>query len=455
MRTPRIPPPTYPLCRLFLLALGAIAAARSAPSQTPDRTAAGDPAAAAATARAAWRRAVASTNAELADSVYADVQRAHRAWPMQPAYGEALARLAARRGDAPVLTRTLLTLAAQETGADLAADSAIIAVAARAPEIARALAALRSGVAPVENSRAREVSADTTFFPEGLDADPRDGTLYVTSLRHRNVLIVPRTGASRWLLDERVAGRAAITGVAIDTAHGVAWLSTAALPFMGRVPGDSALGSELLRVRLRDGAIVARHALGDGKGIPGELTLAPNGDLLVSDATLGQLYRLRAGANAVEVTGHRLLRSPQGIAITTDPHIAVIADWSHGLLRWDLRTDSITAIAVPEGAAVLGVDGLRRWGTHLIGVQNGLRPMRVIAMELDAGAHRAVRVRTLDRPRDARGEFTVGALVGDHFVYVASSAWPFWTDAGERNAAAGALPAVLVREVLLPPAHAP
>lgn len=455
MRTPRIRAVPCVGPRLCLPALVAMLAVPSASAQTPDGRPAADPAIAAATARDAWRRAAASQRAQLPDSVYADVQRAHRAWPMQTAYGEALARLAARRGDGPSLTRTLLTLAAQESGSEVAPDSAIVALAARAPEVARALAALRAGFAPTGDSRARELSADTTFFPEGLDADPRDGTLYLTSLRHRNVLVVPRAGAARWLLDERVAGRAAIMGVALDAAQGVAWLSTAVLPFMGRAPGDSALASELLRVRLQDGAILARHTLGDGKGIPGELTLANDGDVLVSDATLGQLYRLRAGMGTVEVIRHPLLRSPQGIAVMADGRVAVVADWSHGPLRWDLRTDAITALAVPEGAALLGIDGLRRWGTRLIGVQNGLRPMRVVAMELDAEAHRVLRVRTLDRPSDARGEFTVGALVGDRFVYVASSAWPFWMESGERNAAAGALPPVLVREVLLPPPDAP
>ncbi len=455
MRTLRIRSRSHLLSCLCVLTLVAVPAARPARAQAPDPTAAPDPAANAAVARAAWRRAAASARAELSDSAYADVQRAHGAWPMQPAYGEALARLSARRGDTAVLARTLLTLAAQETGADVAGDTAIAAVAARSPAVALALAAVRDGVSSVGNSRPREISPDTTFFPEGLDADPRDGTLYVTSLRHRNVRVVPRAGASRWLLDEPVAGRAAIMGVALDTVRGVAWLSTAVVAHMGRAPGDSALGAELMRVRLRDGTILARHALGDGKGVPGEITLAPNGDVLVSDATLGQLYRLRTGTNVVEVIRHPLLRSPQGIAIMSAAGVAVVADWSHGLLRWDLRTDAIGAIAVPEGVALLGIDGLRRWGTRLIGVQNGLRPMRVVAVDLDSDARKVQSVRTLDRPSDARGEFTVGSLVEGHYVYVASSAWPFWTDGGERNPAAGALPTVIVRTIPLAQAHVP
>ena len=423
--------------------------------------AAQDPAAAAAVARAAFRRAAASTRAAAHDSAYADVRRAHEAWPMQPAYGEALAVLAAQRHDDTTLTRVLATLAAEEAGAAVLEDSAALARAAQVPAVAHALATLRAAIAPT-GARSREASGattgeatertlipDTTFFPEGLDADPRDGTLYVTSLRHRNVLIVPRTGPSRWLLPSALEGRGAVMGITLDAPHGEAWLTTAVLPHMGRAPGDSLVRSELLRVRIADGTILSRHLLGDGKGTPGEITRAPNGDLLVSDAVLGRLYRLRAGASQVEVIASPLLRSPQGIAVLRGDAVAVVADWSHGLLRWDLRTDSISAIAAPPGVAVLGIDGLRASDDRLIAVQNGIAPMRVAAITLSADARRITTVRTLDRAASTPGEMTVGAIVGDRFVYIASSAWSFWADDGTRAAGSGPLPAVVVREVPL------
>ncbi|MBK7906357.1 MAG: hypothetical protein IPJ78_07320 [Gemmatimonadetes bacterium] len=419
--------------------------------------AAQDPAAAAAVARAAFRRAAASTRAAAHDSAYADVRRAHAAWPMQPAYGEALAVLAAQRHDDTTLTRVLATLAAEEAGAAVLEDSSALARAAQVPAVAHALATLRAAIAPTGattgattgEATERTLSPDTTFFPEGLDADPRDGTLYVTSLRHRNVLIVPRTGPSRWLLAPALEGRGAVMGVALDTTHGDAWLTTAALRHMGSAPGDSLVRSELLRVRLVDGTIISRHLLGDGKGTPGELTRAPNGDLLVSDAVLGRLYRLRAGASRVEVIASPLLRSPQGIAVLRGDAVAVVADWSHGLLRWDLRTDSISAIAAPPGVAVLGIDGLRASDDRLIAVQNGIAPMRVAAVTLSADARRIATVRTLDRAARTPGEITVGAIAGDRFVYIASSAWSFWADEGTRAEGSGPLPAVIVREVPL------
>lgn len=400
-------------------------------------------------ARDAWRRAAASQRAELPDSMWADMNRAHTAWPAQVAYSEAVARQAARRGDDAALERVLRHLAAQGIGRAAALDTTVERVAARTSGGTSALAALKQAVAPREQSRPRTLLADTAFFPEGLDADPADGTLYVTSLHHRTVMAIKRDGSARSALVAPASPVAAAFGVAFDGARRALWVTTAATPHMkDHRPADS-LRAELLRVRLRDGAIEQRWKLGDGTGTPGEIALAPNGDVLVSDAVQGRLYRLRGGAGEVQVIASPLLRSVQGIAPSADGSVAWVADWSHGLLRWDLRTDEISAVETPAEMALLGIDGLRRAGGMLIGVQNGATPARVVGITLDASGRSVREVRTLDRPV-LEGEPTVGVVVGDRFVYVSSSAWPYWNDAGARVPGSGPLPAVVVREFVIP-----
>lgn len=407
------------------------------------------PAERATVARDAWRRAAASQRAELPDSMWADMNRAHATWPAQVAYSEALARQAARRGDDAALERVLRRLAAQGIGRAASLDTTVERIAARSSGGAAALAALRQALAPIERSRPRTLLADTTFFPEGLDVDPADGTLYVTSLHHRTVMAIKRDGSSRSALVAPASPAAAAFGVAFDGARRALWVTTAATPHMkDHRPADS-LHAELLRVRLGDGAIEQRWTLGDGTGTPGEIALARNGDVLVSDATRGRLYRLRGGAGEVQVISSPLLRSVQGIAPAADGSVAWVADWSHGLLRWDLRTDEISAVETPAEMALLGIDGLRLAGAMLIGVQNGATPARVVGITLDPSGRVVREVRTLDRPA-LEGEPTVGAVIGDRFVYVSSSAWPFWNDAGARVPNSGALPPVVVRELPLP-----
>ncbi len=303
---------------------------------------------------------------------------------------------------------------------------------------------------------ARTLTADTTFFAEGIDADARTGALYVTSMRHRNVFVTGADGRLRPVIRAGDAGRdsappiGSAFGVAVDAARDLAWVATARTAFMAPAGGDSLVRAELLRVSLRDGHITGRWLLGDGTGMPGEIALAPDGSVLVSDGIKGALYRLRAGATSLDAVHDPALRSPQGIAVDPSGAVAWVADWSRGILRWDLRTDSLAAVPGPDDRPVRGVDGLRVWRGRLIGVQNGSAPPRVVELVLSADGRRIAAARVLDTP-PAAGEPTVGAVVGDRYVYVSSGQWGHWSERGERNLTAGALPAVVVRELHLTP----
>lgn len=304
---------------------------------------------------------------------------------------------------------------------------------------------------PTERVRAqvaRALSADTTFFAEGLDVDSRTGALYVTSLHHRNVFVTVANGRLQALIKPSGAPIGGVFGVVLDTQRDIAWVAAAPVPFMSPAPGDSLVRAELLRIALRDGRILGRWTLGDGTGMPGEIALAPDGSVFVSDGVKSVIHRLRVGATAIEIVRSSALRSPQGIAVDPTGATAWIADWSRGILRWDLGTDSITAVPGPEGTPIRGVDGLRAWRGELIGVQNGSYPPRVLALALATDGRRVERLRVLDLP-PTTGEATVGTVIGDRYIYVSSSQWPFWSEQGARKAAAGPLPSVTVREISL------
>lgn len=300
----------------------------------------------------------------------------------------------------------------------------------------------------------RTLSADTLLFPEGLDVDPRDGTLYVTSLRYRNVLIVSGDDVTpaRWLLESTEKWRrGGVFGVAVDTTAGLIWLTTAPTPHMQPTAADGEVRAELLRVALSTGSVTGRWILGDGTGTPGEIAVSPRGDVLVSDGTKGRLYRLRSGSPTLEVIENAALRSPQGIAVQPGGAVAYVADWSRGILRWDLLNDEIAPVQSAGGSTLRGIDGLRWWRGGLIGVQNGAVPHRVVRIALDATGRQLRAMDVLDAPEAPRGEGTVGTVIGDRFVYVASSEWPFYTEAGERRASERPLPPLVVRIVPLDP----
>jgi hypothetical protein len=298
------------------------------------------------------------------------------------------------------------------------------------------------------------LSPDTLFFSEGISADPRRGTLFVTSIHHRSVLAVAPGGAARWLFDAVVARTAAVTGVVVDTARDLAWIATARHPQMRPLPGDSAVRGELIAVRLGDGRVVERHTLGSGTSTAGELTLTPTGEVLVSDGLLGVLYRLPQGGRALQTVRSTALRSPQGIAVAADGRTAYIADWSRGLLHWDLATDSITPLRLEPTVPLRGIDGLVRVGHTLLMVYNGGAAPRVLAATLSADGRVVTDLRDFDKPPTYPGEPTVGTILDGRYVYITSSAWPFYTEEGARRPDTRALPPLTVRTVTLPAALA-
>jgi hypothetical protein len=319
--------------------------------------------------------------------------------------------------------------------------------------LASAVAAQGPTARPVEAAVDRTILADTLFFPEGLDADLRDGTLYVSSLRYRNVLVVPSDAAhaAHWLLTPGGTPHGSVFGVAIDTSSATAWLSAAPTPHMLPTAADGNVGAELLRVALDRGTITGRWTLGDGTGTPGEIALTPRGDVLVSDGTRGRLYRLRAGSAVLEVIESAALRSPQGIAVRPDGAVAYVADWSRGILRWDLQSDELTPVPTAAGGTVRGIDGMRWWHGALLAIQNGVVPHRVLRLTLTAPGDALAGADVLDAPESPSGEGTVGVVIGERLVYVASSAWPFYTAEGVRIKPERALPPLVVREVPLAP----
>lgn len=111
----------------------------------------------------------------------------------------------------------------------------------------------------------------------------------------------------------------AVLGVAVDTTRQRLWLTTANLPHMADAGPADTVPAELLCVRLEDGVLERRWRLGTGRGVPGELAIMPDGEVLVSDGTLGVLYRLAPDADTVVTITSPLLRSPRVVRLVLAP----------------------------------------------------------------------------------------------------------------------------------------
>lgn len=348
------------------------------------------------------------------------LERASSAWPGQEAYIWYRAVIGARQRDTAAVIAALEEYARLGLGRDL--RDTTFDPFREVPAFARLAETHRANRTVLARSQILHTLDDSTMWPEAVDADAVTGKLYVSSIRRRTIIEVDRHGHQRVVIPTGTAGVGSVMGVRVG-AGGVLWATTVGMRAMDNWPaGDTT--AALLQIRIADGAVLHRFPLDPADThIPGDLAVAPNGDVFVTDSRAPYLYWLRAGADTLEPITNPLFRSLQGVAVGNNPGIVFLADYSHGLLRLDLASQAVTRISEPARTTTLGIDGIALRGNDIIAVQNGVSPARIMRYQLDATGIAIARAEVLDRNWKIADEPTIGTIVGDRFVYVANSQW--------------------------------
>jgi sugar lactone lactonase YvrE len=220
-------------------------------------------------------------------------------------------------------------------------------------------------------------------------------------------------------------------GLAIDPVRRILWLGTAAIPETAEVDTTEIGRGAVIGLDLDSGQRVAELALPDDgrEHVPGDLSVAPDGTLFVSDGTAGILWVLRPGSEALDVlAGPDALVSPQGSALSASGRTLWLADYALGILAVDPATGAARRAAQPSNASLLGIDALVVDGEGVIAVQNGVRPARVLRIGADevAGVLRSWVVLAGGLPAF---EEPTGATISDGRLYlIANSHWDRFED---------------------------
>ena len=401
---------------------------------------------ASATARAAWQNVRTAFASGDLDAAAIAIETATSAWPTQVVYQRISGMIAARRDDTRGLKAALDALIALESGARLADDEAVAGLRSDT-EIDEAVFALLEATAPVAQSRVWRTIADSVFYAEGIDADPRTGSVYVASIWHRTVIEIDANGTIRDLNLSRHSRMGAALGVRVDPGGQSLWVTTSGLARSeGYVADDNSIAA-LLRISIADGSIEGRWDLPDDgeEHILGDLAIGPDGDVFVTDSDYPQLLRLRPGAEAFESITHVLFRSLQGVAPHPNGRFVYAADFSHGILRIDLETENVIRLPDAPNKTSLGVDGIAWHRGSIIGVQNGVAPPQITRFVLNDNGTMITASETIDRNVPIADEPTIGTLLGNSFIYVANSQWEKYDDEGNRREGTKLSATVLLR----------
>lgn len=297
--------------------------------------------------------------------------------------------------------------------------------------------------ASAQDARIIRTIGDSTFYPEGVAYDAHTGTIYVASVRHGTIARVVGDSLHE-ILPRHSPGVAAVLGVRV---HGdYLFATTSGIPwYAGYTPADSAIAA-LLKIRLADGLVVQRWDVPPAVGghVLGDVEIVGD-DVAFSDSKQPVLYIMRASTGKLEEIRDTLFRSLQGMATSADPSVLYVADYSRGLLRVDLASRHIDKVLSADGKAVRGIDGLQRYKSSLIGVYNGSAPGRIVRIDLDPAGRVITDVAVLHSDPSVADEPTIGAVMGDEYVYVANSQWEKYSNNGVRNGNGRLVPPILVK----------
>ena len=351
-------------------------------------------------------------------------------------------------------------------------DQPDLASLRKADGFAAVLTRLEANKRPRSHSVRAFTLPDPDLLTEDIAYDPGTGRFFVSSIREAKIVAIGKDGGAA--RDFVPAGRDAIWGVlalAVDARRGVLWATTAAMPETRGYRAEQQGHSAVLRYDLATGKLQKRYDLplpptmrpapkGSAAGyvpvpaeersrVLGDMTVAANGDVFVSEAVTGAVYTIGRARDELDVlVAPGIFVSPQTPAVTPDGRRLLVADYVRGIGIVDLATRAVTWVTHPREVAVNGIDGLYLSGDSLLAVQNGTQPNRVIHLFLDPTLTRVLRWELLDSNSPGLGAPTHGTLVGRDFFYLANSGWDQLADDGSVKPGAALTPAEVRRVAL-------
>lgn len=320
-----------------------------------------------------------------------------------------------RPDEAIALLRRLLAMRLSFDTSDTDFDS--LRNDSRFDEVEQAFARLRSE--RVEGADIAFTIEGKGLITEGIARDAVTGDLYVSSAR-KGALHRIRDGAAEPF---PVTGGTlrSLGGVAIDGRRRVLWVCSTASPRWEQFAEGMAQESFLVGIDLRHRAVMREVRLPGEQAYCDDVTVGRDGTVYVSDSR-GRVLRLHRSADAFEtLVPQGRIRSPQGLVLSADERILYVADYGGPVRAIDVRMGDVLPLRMPNDFQPMGIDGLTRYGSSLIAVQNGVVPHRVVKIDLARNGLAIQRTEILEMNHPQLDEPTIGTVAGDDYLFVGAS----------------------------------
>lgn len=259
------------------------------------------------------------------------------------------------------------------------------------------------------------------LIPEGIAIHPGNGTIYVSSIAQKKIILINADGSTANFINEGQDDFLEGLGMKIDTQRGFLWA-------LSNIRKGKQFTSQIHAFDLATGKTTHHFKITDT--IPrlfNDLVIDQAGVLLITDTYHSSIYTYDPAIKnlAVLINDTSALKWPNGIEFLDDNNL-VVATYGKGLVRVTIPSKEINSLTgYLDRTIVFGLDGLVVNGNNLYGVYNiakeGNHGNAIIKYTLDEKKHRIISETVMDKGNPAFADPTTAAKFGNRLYVIANS----------------------------------
>ncbi len=265
------------------------------------------------------------------------------------------------------------------------------------------------------------------LLPTALAWDPSREAFLVANAREGAIWKVSRDGDVEELLSaDAENGLWSIFGLYVDAASDRLWVSTAMNPNFTGYDEPQAGRSALVEFSLGELEPLRKIPVPvDGRPHRlGEIARGADGALYTVDTLLPIIYRLAPDADQLQAfVASADSVSFRGIATSGDGRMLYVADHELGVMVIDLEGKRAARLTGPDSLNLGGIEGLFWWDDHLVIIQNGISPQRILRLALGPDRASVTDVAALAVAQPFFDHPNFGTVLDDQLYFLANSHW--------------------------------
>lgn len=258
---------------------------------------------------------------------------------------------------------------------------------------------------------------------ESIAYDEKRKQFLVGSAREGKIYLATAAGKlSEFIQPDDTNSLLSVYDLGIDTKNDLLYVaSTGAVQFKGFKQEDFGKAA-VLKFQLSTGKFLNKYPIKEeGSHILSSLTVSKGGQVFAADGVRNEIYKLDTAGLEL------LLRNPnltsiRGMTVSDDGKTLYFADYALGLFGIDLtKSLGFDVRYSTENMVLGGIDGLYYYDGHLVVIENGMVPQRIMRLKLTADGRAIEGGMPLDVANAAFKLPTFGTVVDNNLYFIANS----------------------------------